>query len=311
MDFDLIPSDQNIVVGCEQLGGTDWGEFDPKEVERAIDSAWSRNIRTFDTADVYGLGESERRLSKVLGGRRHEAFIISKGGVRWWNDGAGRARTTKDNTPAYLRSAIEDSLRRLAVETIPLYFIHWPDGETPLELVFETLLKAREEGKIQSVGLSNFSCSDMEMARHEFGLDAVQLSFNLLEAEAQRHALTRLGALNLRRFGYAPLAQGLLAGKFSAATRFAANDRRHRLPHFAADQWGRNLRVLNRLSEVAAETGRSTSEVVLRWTMQTGLIDHMIVGVKNSDQIEMNASVREWALSKEQMDALSEASCIA
>lgn len=309
--LDFLSQDQSIVVGCEQLGGTDWGELNLPDVERAIDHAWSCGIRAFDTADVYGLGESERRLSKVLGARRHDAVIITKGGVRWVNGDAGRARTTKDNSPAYLRSAIEASLRRLEIDTIPLYFVHWPDGQTPLELVFETLAECRDAGKIRYVGLSNFPYYAVETASRDFGLDAVQLSFNLLEKEGKKRTLDQLSALEVERFGYGPLAQGLLAGKFSANTKFSANDRRHRLPHFAADQWDRNLRVLDRVAQIARQVGRSTTEVVLRWTLQTGLIDHLIVGVKTPAQIDMNVSVLEWALSESQMKALDEASCLA
>src|SRR5690606_37356832 len=140
--------------GCEPLGGTDWGDIDLAECENAVRHAYERGVRFFDTADVYGLGASEERLSRALAGNRFEAMIATKGGVRWSSDEGGRARTWRDLDPAYLRGAVDDSLRRLRIDSIGLYYLHWPDERTDLRETLECLAEMKLSGKIQRIGLS-------------------------------------------------------------------------------------------------------------------------------------------------------------
>ena len=117
-------------------------------------------VNLFDTADVYGLGHSEELLAETLGSRRKEVVLCSKFGVKWDNSG----RTLMDVSPAYLRKALEASLRRLRVDCIPLYYIHWPDGVTPLSETVAELERARGEGKIRWIGVSNFSPAQLREA---------------------------------------------------------------------------------------------------------------------------------------------------
>lgn len=283
--------DAGIVVGCEQLGGTDWGQVDRAEAERAMVEAYELGLRAFDTADVYGLGESERRLSSALGGRRHEAFIGTKGGVRW-QESAGRAKTFFDNSPEYLAYAIDRSLARLRIERIGLYFVHWPDGKTPVQAVIDCLENAKEAGKIGAYGFSNFPATVAIQSRSR-GLDAVQVSFNLLSDASQRRELAALGRAGLTRYGYGALAQGLLTGKYSRDTRFDRSDRRHRLPHFQKDTWPQVAAVLDVLEEVSAQTGISQAGAATQVLRQSRLIDRVIVGIRSAAQARDLAAVRE------------------
>ena len=146
-----------LTIGCEPLGGNDWGKYDVGEVRKTISMAIDYGITSFDTADVYGLGKSEEELSKALGEDRHKAFIISKVGVRWEkNVKSQRSKTFKDSSPEYIRTALENSLRRLRVEAIPLYMVHWPDKKSSNNNVMECLESLKVSGKILNYGISNF-----------------------------------------------------------------------------------------------------------------------------------------------------------
>jgi aryl-alcohol dehydrogenase-like predicted oxidoreductase len=147
-----------LCFGCEPLGGIDWGVVDVAGIGSAIDRALDLGIDFFDTADVYGLGLSEERLSQTLGHRRHDVVIATKGGVSWSTPTSqSRASITRDSSPSYLRTAVENSLRRLRLDVLPIYYVHWPDPSTPIEATFAELEKLRTEGKIGSLGCSNYS----------------------------------------------------------------------------------------------------------------------------------------------------------
>jgi aryl-alcohol dehydrogenase-like predicted oxidoreductase len=146
-----------IIFGCEALGGTDWGKVDVPAVQAAVAHAWDRGINTFDVADVYGLGRAETALAEALGPRRHDAVIITKFGVNWrQGKNGGRAETFRDASPAHAKKAAENSLRRLKIDCIPLYLVHWPDPRTPLADTRAALEELKAAGKIRRYGLSNF-----------------------------------------------------------------------------------------------------------------------------------------------------------
>lgn len=273
-----------IVIGCEQLGGTDWGVSDRKSLEEAISRAWELGFRTFDTADVYGLGRSETRLSEILGAKRHGARIISKGGVRWKHR-EGRAATWRDNSPEYLALAVENSLRRLRIETIPLYFVHWPDDHTHFNQLYDTLERLTEQGKIVRYGFSNFPVRTLLQAEVR-KWSAVQYPLNLLSDESEENELASFKMHKIERFGYGSLAQGLLSGRYSADTQFGESDRRHRLPHFQAHAWKKNVRILNRVREISNDVGISMAAVAIQAVRSSGLVDNVIVGIKNAEQAD-------------------------
>ena len=141
-----------LAFGCWAMGGHGYGTVDDAESIAAVKKALELGINFFDTADVYGFGHSERILSEALDSRRHDVVIATKFGVSWDDSG----KTRKDCSPKRLVEALEGSLRRLRVECIPLYQIHWHDGITPVPDLMETLLRCREAGKIRYIGCSNF-----------------------------------------------------------------------------------------------------------------------------------------------------------
>ncbi len=292
-----------IAIGCEQLGGTDWGEYDRNETIRAVARAVDFGINAFDTADVYSLGESERALARALGARRHDQFIITKGGVRWdLPPGAKRANTSFDLSPAYLRQALEDSLRRLEIDSVPLYLLHAPDRRVPLEETLEAVVGLREAGKIRAFGLSNFSFDDIRRAEELTPIAAVELRYNLLERGPEAELFPWCRERGIGVFTYGPLAEGLLAGKYSAASRFDPSDRRSRLPHFQGEALERNLGIVERVKRLAADHSKTAAQIAVNWVLSRDAVTSAVVGVKSVKQLEEVAGSTGWSVDPRSFD---------
>lgn len=296
-----------IAMGCEPLGGIDWGDVDIPLIRKAVAQAWDLGITTFDTADAYGLGAGEEELSKALGSNRHDAFIITKFGVAWEVDpNGGRARTFRDASPSYMRQALEASLRRLRVDVIPLYLVHWPDPGTKLDDTLEALEVARQEGKILNYGLSNFDKNSILSAAQSHSIGAVEAAYDLLGKHSQRPVFEAAKTKNLHCFSYGPLAQGLLTGKYKQSHAFKSTDRRTRLVQFQPDNWARNDKVLNLLQETSSKYNKSITQCALRWILDDGLIDTIIIGAKNPDQVISNFDILTWKMEAEDVEMLSQ-----
>jgi len=292
-----------IGFGCEQLGGTDWGRYDREETKRAVARAVDLGINVFDTADVYSLGESERCLAAALGPRRHEAFIVTKGGVRWeLPPGETRARCWFDSSPDYLRQALDDSLRRLDIAAIPLYLLHAPDPAVPLERTLEAVARLKDAGKIRSIGLSNFPLPQVRRAAELTDIAAVQLRYNLLERAPESELLPWCRERGIGVLAYGPLAEGLLTGKYSGMSRFDADDRRSRLPHFQGDSFRQNLARADRVRRVAEAGSRSPVQVAVNWVLANDAVSAAIVGIKTRAQVEDVAGSVGWTFDRKSLD---------
>jgi aryl-alcohol dehydrogenase-like predicted oxidoreductase len=285
-----------LAFGAEPLGGTDWGTVDAKAMAEAVRRAVDIGINLFDTADVYGLGDSEERLSASLGKDRHRVVLMTKGGVRWERGGDGRARTWADGNPEFLQSALEASLRRLRVDAIGIYFVHRHDPAVPPERTMEFLLRNRAAGKIRAIGVSNFPSAAIEA----MAVDCVQFGYSLLQRDAEAELLPLCARRNIAAIAYGPLAQGLLTGKYSQASRFDGSDRRHRLPHWQPEAIAARAPLLERLGETAARHGTTSAAVALRWVLDDARIAAAIAGAKSAAQVEQNAAALGWSLSPEE-----------
>lgn len=310
--FDFRPGLRvsRLGVGCEQLGGADWGECDPSAAAAAVVAACERGVTLFDTANVYGLGQSETRLATALGARRHDAFIVTKGGFRWEAHEHGqRAKTTLDLSRANLRASIEASLRRMQLDTIPLYLLHWPARGMDCAEAVGTLAAARDEGLIRYLGVSNFSVDQLREACRTATIDAVEFSYSLIDAD-KAELFNFCRERDIRTFGYGALGQGLLTGKYSASTRFPTSDRRHRLAQFASENFVRHAAVVERLVALGRELGRPPSQVAVRWCLDAAPLDAAVVGVKRPAQLEDLTAVAGWRLDGEQMEFLQHGATI-
>ncbi|MFN8570909.1 MAG: aldo/keto reductase [Gemmatimonadaceae bacterium] len=285
-----------LIMGCEPLGGVDWGRMNVADVREAVARSLDLGVTTFDTADVYGLGESERALGTVLGKRARDVVIITKGGVNWRCAADQRATTFADLSPAHVTRAVDASLRRLGVDSIPLYFLHRPDPSTPLADTLEALVRCREAGKIRLIGVSNFPVPLVRAALTHTRIAAVQAQYNLVDRSAEDALIPACRALELPVLAYGALAQGMLGGQYRADAQFGEDDRRHRLPHFADAARRTSFGVVRQAADVARSIGRTPAQVSIRWVLDQPGVAAAIVGAKHPKQAEDNAASADWGL---------------
>ena len=279
-----------ICFGCEPLGGVDSGNVDLDEIKKAIYKALDLGVNFFDTAGAYGLGLSEERLSKILGSRRHEVVIATKGGLSWKKSTSVRSVVVKDSSPTAIRQDVESSLSRLRLDCLPIFFVHWPDKNTPIEDTFIELSKLKNEGKINSIGCSNFSAHQLRAACIASQVDYVQLPINLLSGRLDSDISKICTNNKIKVIAYNILENGLLSGKLDKNTNFPENDRRSRLPLFQGSEF---INVLNRVEELkvkAVENNHNLLQYSINWVLMQKNISSVIVGIKNTEQIKENCS---------------------
>lgn len=293
-----------ICFGCEQLGGMDWGDVDIGELTSAIHLARTIGVNFFDTAAVYGLGDSERRLGAALAPIDDSVTIATKGGLAIHKPtNAQRANVVCDSSANTLIDGVSDSCDRLGIECIPVYLIHWPDPKTPIRKTMRALMSLKEGGKIGAIGLSNFDCEQISEAQRFGDVDIVQVSFSLLSHE-NRPIVDLCHKQEIAVCAYGVLAQGLLTGKYSSDSEFGSEDRRHRLAQFSSEKIGKNLLLVDRLVEFAQTIGRKPAQIAIRYSLQYAGISAVIVGIKSRTQLLECADVFDWSLSRSDIEFL-------
>lgn len=279
-----------ICFGSEPLGGVDWGDIDMGDMQRALDVALDVGVNFFDTAGVYGLGLSEERLSKMLGPRRHDVVIATKGGLSWDAGNIARVSVRRDSSALAIRSDVESSLRRLRLECLPIFYVHWPDETVPLSETFGELDKMCAEGKIKSVGCSNFSASQMKDALRFSTIKYTQLPVNILGGNLETDISDLCAEYGVGIVAYNVLANGLLSGKYNKDSLFPANDRRSHLPLFRGAMYQKALERVEELKVTASCHKMSVSQYAIKWTLSQPNVVSAIVGIKNPKQMLDNWS---------------------
>ena len=274
-----------ITFGCEPLGGTDWGKVSFDNIETAIDKALDIGVNSFDTAAVYGLGLSEKRLSKILGKKRHELFIATKGGLKW-SEGIEkkRAEIVKDSSPKQLIFDVKASLKRLNLYSIPLFYIHWPDHKLEIEESIFTLRKLKLEGLIKNIGLSNFNLKLLKSAQKVCKIDYVQIPWNILE-EPSIDMVNYCIKNNISIVVYNSLYSGLLTGKFNYNTKFPDNDRRSRLEIFRKKT---TFDTIEKFKKLAKTKNMTLTQFSIKHLWENSKISSIIFGIKTEKQLIEN-----------------------
>lgn len=300
-DSDLRVS--RLAFGGCPMGRHGWGDVSKQGFLDAINVALDSGLTFFDTADTYGLGEGERTLGEALGRRRDDAVIATKFGVR-----VEGGRTLYDNSPQWINAAVRASLQRLNTDYVDLYQIHYRDGVTPLEDVVATLSDLRDRGLIRHFGLSNVGLDDaaeLAPAGHRFVSFQDEFSLANRTHETDINALSR--SYRLTPLTWGSLGQGILTGKYDAATRFDANDRRSRpvYVNFHGAKLDHNLRIVEVLREITHEVGQPVPAIAIRWILDRLQGSVAIAGIKTTDQLTSNLAALDWQLTPDQLDALT------
>ena len=292
--------------GCP-MGGYGWGDVQNAELLDAIHQALDMGVNFFDTADTYGLGESERTLAKGLGNRRKDVIIATKFGVR-----VGGGKTVYDNSPEYMEEALNASLQRLGTDYIDLYYIHYRDGVTPMEEVVGKLEQLRDQGKIRYFGLSNIHQGEMEelipfkgkfvCCQNEFSLACrkFETDLKMVEKDLAASPLT-----------WGSLGQGILTGKYTKENvNFGANDRRSRdiYENFHGAKLEQNLLIVEELKKIAAARGKSVAACAIRFILDYLPQSVVLAGVKRPAQLTSNLEAMDWHMSEQELKILEEIS---
>lgn len=290
--------------GGHPVGGHGWGQSrDDDTALAALRQAVECGYVFFDTADVYGLGVSEilhRKMLESFPDRREDLVVATKGGVAWDETG----RTRRDGSPNYLRSAVEDSLQRLGVDCIDLYYLHWPDERTPVADSVEALVRLRDQGKIRTIGLSNVSPQDVVACR-DAGISAIQVGGNLLQPVGLIEYLVASREVAAAMVCYSGLADGLLTGKLTSGRCFPGKDHRSRYPLFQQGVYDEALQHVQQVTRWAEETHHSTAQVSIRWLLDSGAADCVLVGSSNPRNVRENAGAVGWSLPRECVSQLA------
>jgi aryl-alcohol dehydrogenase-like predicted oxidoreductase len=289
-----------IGLGTNYVGGHNlYPEVDEDEGVRLVQRAVDEGITFIDTADVYGTGRSEELVGKALQGRRDKVVLATKGGVLFGERGPGA-----DNDPAYLRSALEASLRRLGVDSVDLYYIHRFDGKTPPQESFGELMRFKEEGLIRAAGVSNFELPQLEAAAAAGQVDALQSQYNMLQRKVEADVLPYCAAHGIAFVPWGPLAYGLLGGRYARDFKLPENDWRHRSGAFGEDSFSRNLDVVDAMRPIAQRVGVPLAHVAMQWLLSRPAVASVITGAKRAEQVTANARAAQPVLSNADLEAL-------
>ena len=282
-------------MGCWAIGGHGWGKVNDEDSIRAVRCALDNGVTFFDTADAYGLGKSETLLADVLGTSRKDVVIATKGGVRWNESG----KVWTDISPGSLRQAVENSLRRLKLDCIPLYYIHKPDDVTPVQESVFALARLREEGKIGAIGVANFNADQILQALQAAPIDAVQVRYNVFDQDNSKQILSICRDYNITLVAWGALADGLLTGKFKSVTIFPPDDHRSRMAEFDGENILRYAKCVEMLEELASSTGHRISHLALRWVLDIAPFTCSLFGAKTDTQVKENLGADGWTLTNE------------
>ncbi len=297
-DMEITP----IGVGAWAMGGADWqfswGPQDDRESIGAIHAALDAGVNWIDTAAVYGLGHAEEVVGRALKGRSNKPFIFTKCERRWDENRRIFNSLKRDS----IRQECEDSLRRLQVDVIDLYQIHWPQPEEDIEEGWAALAELKDEGKVRWIGVSNFNAAQMERIRRIAPITSLQPPYSLISRGVEESILPYALEHGIGVIVYSPMQNGLLSGAMTRerVQNFPPDDFRRRSPHFQEPNLTRNLALAAKLAEVGARHGRTAGEVAIAWTLRHPAVTAAIVGLRNPKQFEGVKGALEFRLSDEE-----------
>lgn len=293
-----------LAMGCWPIAGITSIDVHDKESEATLSAALEAGINFFDTAYCYGYdGESERMIAKMLGPRRKDLVLATKGGIIWGPD----KKQIRDGRPESIVRHCDESLRRLQTESVELYYLHAPDPQVPIAESAGAFRKLLTQGKIRSAGLSNATSEQLQAFHDVCPLSAYQPHYNMLQREIEHSQLPWCVAHQVSVMVYWPLMKGLLAGKLTREHQFDPKDGRQKYPMFQGTEWHKNHDFLDALRPIAAEIGASLAQVVLNWTIQRPGITVALCGAKRPAQIRDNAETLTWKLTPDQISRIDAA----
>lgn len=304
-DMQITP----IGIGAWAMGGGgwqwSWGPQNDGDSMNAIHTALDNGINWIDTAAVYGLGHSEEVVAKALRGRDQLPYVFTKC-ARVWDSKGQISRSLK---AASIRKECETSLRRLKLDVIDLYQIHWPEPDGDIEEGWTEMARLKQEGKVRYIGVSNFNVKQMQRAQSIAPITSLQPRYSLLAREVENAILPYAERNGIGVIVYSPMYSGLLSGAMTPdrIRNFAEDDWRRGDPNFNEPLLSRNLAIAEVLRQIGARHGRTAGEVAIAWTLDNPAVTAAIVGMRSPEQVRGVVGAGELRLNQGEVAELEHA----
>jgi len=301
-DLSLTP----LGIGAWAMGGNGWafgwGAQDDADSIASIRAALDRGMNWIDTAAVYGLGHSEEVVAKALEGVSPKPYVFTKC-ERIWNEKREILKSLKRDS---ILREVEDSLRRLKVDVIDLYQVHWPEPDEDIEEGWSTLAELKQQGKVRYIGVSNFNVKQLQRAQAIAPITSLQPQYSLAVPDVQTEVLPYCLAQNIGVIVYAPMKSGLLTGAMTRErlANLPDDDFRKRAPVFQEPHLSKNLAIVDVLRKIGDRHGRTPGEAAIAWTLKNPAVTAAIVGVRNAAQVDGVIGAATFRLSSAEIEEL-------
>jgi aryl-alcohol dehydrogenase-like predicted oxidoreductase len=282
-----------LSLGCWPLGGDQWGKQDDRDSLATIGKAIELGINHFDTAQMYGRGHGEELLGKALKSIRNKVFIATK-----------ILYLPKDKVEA----AVIASLKRLQTDRIDLFYIHWPKKNGDLAGMMEGLEHIRQKGLIRSIGVSNFSVTQMQQVIKAGKIDVHQLCYNVLWRREERETIPYCRQHGISIVTYSSLAEGILTGKFGREVDFVPGDHRKYTLLFEKEVWPNVYSAVEKLKTIATEAKRPLAHCAIQWLLTKNGIVSVLVGSRTPEQVTSNVKALEGSIDQSVFDRMTKVS---
>ena len=286
-------------IGAWAMGGAgwafSWGPQDDNASIDAIHAALDKGINWIDTAAVYGLGHSEEVVGRALKGLSKKPYVFTKCERRWGTDRV----IYKSLKKASILEECENSLRRLNIDTIDLYQIHWPEPEEDIEEGWAACEELRKSGKVRYIGVCNFNAAQMARIAKIAPITSLQPPYNIISPEIEESILPYCGANNIGVIAYSPMKSGMLSGAMTRerVANMPEDDFRRRTPNYQEPLLTKNLNLAELLRTIGARHGRTTGEVAIAWTLRNPVVTGAIVGMRSPAQVDGIIGAADFRLS--------------